>query len=89
MREPDEVMLGSIPSSVNLPLSELKDALDPHYNPGKFAKVSLETHIQCCSLTYTEIRLREAPAQTEHGLLLQVWETVGDCCRARGGERIS
>lgn len=41
VREPDEVAQGSIPSSVNLPLSELKEALDPKFNPGDFQKVSL------------------------------------------------
>ncbi|WWC86229.1 uncharacterized protein L201_001102 [Kwoniella dendrophila CBS 6074] len=38
VREPDEVALGSIPSSVNLPLSRLKDALDKGFNPGDFQK---------------------------------------------------
>jgi hypothetical protein len=33
--------LGSIPSSVNLPLSELKDALSPNFGEGDFKKVSL------------------------------------------------
>ena len=41
VREPDEVSLGSIPSSVNLPLSELKDALSPNFGEGDFKKVSL------------------------------------------------
>jgi len=40
VREPDEVSLGSIPSSVNLPLSELKDALSPNFGEGDFKKVS-------------------------------------------------
>jgi len=40
VREPDEVALGSIPSSVNLPLSELKDALSPNFGEGDFKKVS-------------------------------------------------
>ncbi|WWC66380.1 uncharacterized protein I206_100281 [Kwoniella pini CBS 10737] len=38
VREPDEVALGSIPSSVNLPLSRLKEALDKGFNPGDFQK---------------------------------------------------
>lgn len=38
VREPDEVALGMIPSAVNLPLSTLKEALDPHFNPGQFQK---------------------------------------------------
>ncbi|WVR05868.1 hypothetical protein IAU60_002894 [Kwoniella sp. DSM 27419] len=38
VREPDEVALGSIPSSVNLPLSRLKDALDSKMNPGDFQR---------------------------------------------------
>jgi rhodanese-related sulfurtransferase len=41
VREPDEVALGSIPSSVNLPLSELKDALSPNFGEGDFKKVGL------------------------------------------------
>jgi rhodanese-related sulfurtransferase len=40
VREPDEVALGSIPSSVNLPLSELKDALSPNFGEGDFKKVN-------------------------------------------------
>jgi rhodanese-related sulfurtransferase len=40
VREPDEVALGSIPSAVSLPLSQLRDALDPKYNAGEFQKVS-------------------------------------------------
>lgn len=40
VREPDEVSLGSIPSSVNLPFSELKDALSPNFGEGDFKKVS-------------------------------------------------
>jgi len=40
VREPDEVSLGSIPSSVNLPLSELQDALSPNFGEGDFKKVS-------------------------------------------------
>jgi hypothetical protein len=43
VREPDEVALGSIPSSVCLPLSQLRDALDPNYNAGEFQKVSAAT----------------------------------------------
>jgi rhodanese-related sulfurtransferase len=39
VREPDEVALGSIPSSVNLPLSELKEALSPNFGQGDFQKV--------------------------------------------------
>jgi rhodanese-related sulfurtransferase len=39
VREPDEVALGSIPSSVSLPLSGLREALDPNFNPGDFQKV--------------------------------------------------
>lgn len=46
VREPDEVALGSIPSAVNLPLSELKGALDPNFNEGDFKKVSLLRHAQ-------------------------------------------
>ncbi|RSH92551.1 hypothetical protein EHS25_007995 [Saitozyma podzolica] len=38
VREPDEVALGSIPSAVSLPLSQLRDALDPKYNAGEFQK---------------------------------------------------
>jgi rhodanese-related sulfurtransferase len=41
VREPDEVSLGSIPSSVNLPLSELKDALSPNFGEGDFKKVRI------------------------------------------------
>lgn len=40
VREPDEVALGSIPSSVSLPLSQLRDALDKNFSPGEFQKVS-------------------------------------------------
>jgi hypothetical protein len=43
VREPDEVALGSIPSSVCLPLSQLRDALDSNYNAGEFQKVSATT----------------------------------------------
>lgn len=38
VREPDEVALGSIPSAVSLPLSELRGALDKNYSPGEFQK---------------------------------------------------
>ncbi|WVQ85539.1 hypothetical protein IAT38_007705 [Cryptococcus sp. DSM 104549] len=38
VREPDEVALGTIPSAVNLPLSRIATALDPHTNPGDFQK---------------------------------------------------
>ncbi|KAK4684369.1 thiosulfate:glutathione sulfurtransferase, partial [Tremellales sp. Uapishka_1] len=38
VREPDEVALGSIPSSVNLPLSTLKEALDSKTNAGDFQR---------------------------------------------------
>lgn len=41
VREPDEVALGTIPSAVSLPLSQLRDALDKNYSPGEFQKVSL------------------------------------------------
>jgi len=40
VRERDENALGSIPSAVNLPLSELKEALGEEYNPGDFQSVS-------------------------------------------------
>ncbi|KAI9635144.1 endoplasmic reticulum protein [Dioszegia hungarica] len=38
VREPDEVALGSIPSAVSLPLSQLRDALDKNFGPGEFQK---------------------------------------------------
>ena len=40
VREPEEVAMGSIPSSVNLPMSELQQAMKSDYDPGKFRKVS-------------------------------------------------
>ena len=45
VREPDEVALGSIPSAVSLPLSQLRDALDKNFGPGEFQKVSSETRV--------------------------------------------
>ncbi|WVO17875.1 hypothetical protein L204_105573 [Cryptococcus depauperatus] len=38
VREPDEAALGTIPSAVNLPLSRLKDSLNPNFNPGDFQR---------------------------------------------------
>ena len=40
VREPDELQSGMIPSAVSLPLSELKEALEPKYHEGTFYKVS-------------------------------------------------
>lgn len=39
-REPDEVINGTIPSAVILPLSRLEAALSPKFNPGDFQRVS-------------------------------------------------
>ena len=38
VREPDEVALGAIPSSVSLPLSTLKKHLSSNYDNGSFVK---------------------------------------------------
>ncbi|ORX34288.1 Rhodanese-like domain-containing protein [Kockovaella imperatae] len=38
VREPDEVMLGSIPSSVNLPMSEIQQALQKNYDASDFKR---------------------------------------------------
>jgi rhodanese-related sulfurtransferase len=38
VREPDEVALGAIPSSVSLPLSTLKKHLSSNYDAGSFVK---------------------------------------------------
>jgi rhodanese-related sulfurtransferase len=38
VREPDEIALGSIPSSVSIPLSVLKDHLNTTYSEGDFRK---------------------------------------------------
>jgi rhodanese-related sulfurtransferase len=43
VREHDEVAMGSIPSAVNVPLSELGDALDQSSSQGAFNRVRL-TH---------------------------------------------
>lgn len=66
VREPDEVALGSIPSSVNLPLSELKDALSPNFGEGDFKKVR---PVKICSAVglailtrVPEIRIQQAHA---------------------------
>jgi rhodanese-related sulfurtransferase len=40
VREREENALGSIPSAVNLPLSELRDALAENFNAGEFQNVS-------------------------------------------------
>lgn len=49
VREPDEVALGSIPSAVSLPLSQLRDALDKSYNAGEFQKVRPSADTRCLS----------------------------------------
>lgn len=40
VREPDETAQGMIPSAVSLPLSQMKEALDPKSPEGDFYKVS-------------------------------------------------
>lgn len=84
VREPDEVALGTIPSAVSLPLSQLRDALDKNYSPGEFQKVSLahaNSNRPVMLISRAEVCLPQAFAFAEHHLLLPVGQAVGDGVR--------
>jgi rhodanese-related sulfurtransferase len=88
VREPDEVALGSIPSAVSLPLSQLREALDKNFSPGEFQKVSSRCPAQEIQLTVAEIRVLKAPPFSKHHLLLPVWQTVGHSLRMGAREGV-